>query len=186
MLELDEMGVPLECFPNGDSIPYAELLGIRETIKEMGRYTCRLPGHCAFWNVMVRCGFLDDKPVTAGDALVTPMEFTAGLLGSQQQFHYADAEQDMTFLRVEARGTCGGKETKIVYQLIDTRDLVTGLTSMQRTVGFTLSQGARLILEGKLKKAGLLTPIDVEYEDVFPALAKHNIQIRRAETGLAS
>ncbi len=185
MLELEELGVPLECYPNGDSVHYALLFGIRETVKEMGRYTCRLPGHCAFWNLMVRCGFLEERPVQVGDASVSPIAFTGALLGSQKQFHYADDEQDMAFLRVDARGTRGGKGVKIVYQLIDTRDLATGLTAMQRTVGFTLSLGARLILEGKLKKAGLLTPLDVEYEDVFPTLEKHNIRVRRTETAMA-
>jgi lysine 6-dehydrogenase len=185
MLELEELGIPLECYPNGDSVHYAELFGIRETVKEMGRYTCRLPGHCAFWNLMVRCGFLEERPVPVGDASVSPISFTAALLGSQKQFHYADDEQDMAFLRVDARGIRGGKAMKIVYQLIDTRDLATGFTAMQRTVGFTLSLGARLILEGKLKKAGLLTPLDVEYEDVFPALEKHNIRVRRTETPMA-
>jgi saccharopine dehydrogenase-like NADP-dependent oxidoreductase len=59
--------------------------------------------------------------------------------------------------------------------------LKTGFTSMQRTVGFTMSLGARLILDGKLQKPGLLTALDVPYESVFPALEKHNIRVCRQE-----
>jgi lysine 6-dehydrogenase len=180
-LHVDEIGSPLECFPNGDSVHYAELFGIRDAVENMGRYTCRLPGHCAFWNTMVRCGFLEERPISAGGEWVAPMQFTAALLGSQRQFHYAENEQDMTFVRVDARGTRQGKGMRLIYDLIDSRDLKTGLTSMQRTVGFTLSLGARLILERKLDKPGLLTPLDVSYESVFPQLEKHNIRVRRQE-----
>jgi lysine 6-dehydrogenase len=184
LLEVEEIGSPLECYINGNSVYYAELLGIRDTVKEMGRYTCRLPGHCAFWETMVKCGFLDEKPIKIKDASISPVQFTASLLSSQQQFFYSGDEQDMTFLRVDARGICDGKRTKLIYDMIDERDLVTGFTSMQRTVGFTLSLGAQLILEGKLDHKGLLTPLDVPYELVIPSLEKPGIRIVRKEIPL--
>jgi hypothetical protein len=52
---------------------------------------------------------------------------------------------------------------------------------MQRTVGFTLARGARLILAGELAKRGLLTPLDVPYASVFPALERHGIHVERRE-----
>jgi len=179
-LEVEEIGVPLECFPNGDSVRYAELFGIRDSVQEMGRYTGRLPGHCAFWDIMVKSGFLDERPVRVGDESVSPLKFTASLLASQKQFAYADDEEDMTFLRVDARGIRRGKKIRVIYQMIDRRDFETGLTSMQRTVGFTMSLAARLILEGKLKP-GFLTPLDVPYDHVIPALERHNIRVQRRE-----
>jgi lysine 6-dehydrogenase len=181
MLDVKEIGIPLECFPNGDSVRYAELFGIRDSVKEMGRYTCRLPGHCEFWDIMAKSGFLDEKLIRIGDVSVSPIQFTASLLASQKQFFYSEGEQDMTFIHVDVRGIRKGKGTRVIYQMIDTRDLETGFTSMQRTVGFTMSLGARLILEGKLKKPGLLTPLDVPYDSVIPALEKHNIRVVRQE-----
>ena len=179
-LIVEEIGTSLECFPNGDAVHYAELFGIRNSVREMGRYTCRYPGHCAFWEVMVKSGFLDEKPLAVGDGPVSPMQFTAALLGSQAQFHFAEDEQDLTLIRVDVRGTRAGKKARVVYQLVDTRDLVTGFTSMQRTVGFTMSLGARLILEGKLAH-GLLTPLDIDYDLVIPALQRHNLHVTRRE-----
>jgi len=179
-LIVEEIGTSLECFPNGDAVHYAELFGIRNSVREMGRYTCRYPGHCAFWEVMVKSGFLDEKPLAVGDGSVSPMQFTAALLGSQAQFHFAEDEQDLTLIRVDVRGTRAGKKARVVYQLVDTRDLVTGFTSMQRTVGFTMSLGARLILEGKLAH-GLLTPLDIDYDLVIPALQRHNLHVTRRE-----
>lgn len=52
---------------------------------------------------------------------------------------------------------------------------------MQRTVGYTMSLGARLILQGKLQKTGLLNALDVPYEMVAPALERHGIRIARRE-----
>jgi saccharopine dehydrogenase-like NADP-dependent oxidoreductase len=161
-------------------VRYAELFGIRDSVQEMGRYTGRLPGHCAFWDIMVKSGFLDERLVRVGDESVSPLEFTASLLASQKQFAYADDEEDMTFLRVDARGIRRGKKIRVIYQMIDRRDFETGLTSMQRTVGFTMSLAARLILEGKLKP-GFLTPLDVPYDHVIPALERHNIRVQRRE-----
>lgn len=181
LLEVPEIGVPLECFPNGDCTHYARLLGIAASVRKMGRYTCRLPGHCAFWDIMVKCGFLDEESLPVGDTHVCPVQFTASLLASRESFQYGGDEQDMTFVRVDARGMSCGEARRAVYQLIDMRDLVTGFTSMQRTVGYTMSLGARLILQGRLPKRGLLSALDVPYEMVVPALERHGIRIARCE-----
>ncbi|MFQ5706705.1 MAG: saccharopine dehydrogenase family protein [bacterium] len=181
ILDLKEIGAPLECYPNGNSVKYAELFGLRETVREMARYTCRWPGHGAFWEMMAKGGFLDEKPIRVRDMSVSPVEFTASLLGSQQQFHYAKDEQDIALIRVDVRGLVRGKKTRVVYQLIDRRDLETGFTAMQRTVGFTMSLGAQLILKGRLKKPGLVSPIEVPFGLVVRGLKKHGMQISRQE-----
>jgi hypothetical protein len=46
------------------------------------------------------------------------------------------------------------------------------------TVGFTMSRGAQLIATGKLSKPGILTPLDVAYDDVLPALERHGIRVK--------
>lgn len=180
-LDVPAVGAGLECYPNGDSVRYAERLGIRGTVKEMGRYTCRLPGHCAFWDTMVKSGFLDDAPIRVGQAVVSPMLFVASLLASQPAFQYADDEADLAFVRVDVRGVRGGRRTRVIYDLVGMRDFTTGFTAMQRTVGFTMGLGARLILDGTLAKPGLRTPLDVPYGQVVRALRRHGMQVAREE-----
>ncbi len=182
ILDVAEIGSPLECYANGNAEHYAELFGIKGTVKEMGRYACRLPGHCAFWSVMAKCGFLNDHPVDVNGVMVSPVQFTAALLGSQQQFYFTDREQDMALIYIDVRGKKNGEKKRVTYQLIDRRDLETGFTSMQRTVGFTMSLGARLILEGKLNTPGLLLPMAVPYELLVEGLARHGMVITRHET----
>ena len=183
-IDVPELGTPLECFANGDAVHYAELLGIRHSLRESGRYTGRYPGHCAFWNTVVKSGLLDSEPLAIGGAMISPAEFMAAALSSRRQFQYAGNERDLSLIRVEARGLRQGKPWRVVYQLIDYRDPATGFTAMQRTVGFTMSRGAQLIAAGKLTKAGVLTPLDVAYEDVFPALEPKGIrvEIQRAQS----
>jgi len=182
ILDIAEVGSPLECYPNGNAEHYAELFGIQGKVKGMGRYACRLPGHCSFWSTMAKCGFLGDRPIDVGGFPVSPVQFTAALLGSQDQFYFADRERDMALIRVDVRGRKRGERRRVTYQLIDRRDLETGFTAMQRTVGFTMSLGARLILEGRLDEPGLLLPMDVPYELLVEGLKRHGMAITRHET----
>jgi saccharopine dehydrogenase-like NADP-dependent oxidoreductase len=181
VVDIPALGAPLECYPNGDAVRYAELFGVRAQVREMARYTGRLAGHSAFWNVMVKSGFLDGESVTVKGAAVPPIEFTAALLASQSQFQYGRSDEDIAWIRVDVRGKRRGRDVRVVYDLVDRRDFTTGFTAMQRTVGFALARGARLILDGALGRTGLLSPIDVPYALVFPALERHGIRITRQE-----
>ncbi len=181
ILHLPEMGGPLECFPNGDSSHFAEAFGIRETVMNMGRYICRWPGHAAFWGVMAKCGFLSDDPIRVGGCEVAPTAFCAALLGSQEQFFYGKGERDVALVRTDARGLKDGKPWRVVCQVIDKRDLETGLTSMQRTVGFPASIGAQMILDGRLEQKGIVSPSEVPFEPFMEELAKRGITMTREE-----
>jgi lysine 6-dehydrogenase len=181
LVDVPEIGAPLECYANGDAVHYAELFGLRGTVREMTRYTGRYVGHSAFWNAMVKSGFLDSAPVDVNGVAVAPMDFTAALLSAQPQFQYGKDDEDLTWIRVDVRGRRGGKALRVVYDLVDRRDFATGLTSMQRTVGFTLACGARLILDGSLGRPGLRSPVEVPYDLVFPALERHGIRVTRRE-----
>jgi len=181
ILDLPEMGGPLECFPNGNTLAFADLFGIEDTVKSMGRYICRWPGHGAFWSTMAKSGFLGEEPVRCGDVSVSPAAFCASLLGSQEQFFYADDERDVALIRTDARGYREGKPVRVVNQIVDKRDLQTGFTSMQRTVGFPVSIGARMILDGRLNKKGLVSPMEVPFEPYMEELSRRGISFSTYE-----
>jgi len=181
ILDLPEMGGPLECFPNGDSSHFAKSFGIRETVKGMGRYICRWPGHRAFWEVMAKSGFLSDEPIRVGNCEVAPTAFCAALFGSQEQFFYGDGERDVALVRTDARGLKDGKPWRVVCQVIDKRDLSTGLTAMQRTVGFPVSIGAQMILDGRLEKKGIVSPSEVPFDEFMQELGRRGITWNREE-----
>ncbi len=178
ILDLQEMGGPLECFVNGDGETLARLLpAISESATTLGRFICRWPGHAAFWEKMVKSGFNRVEPVKVNGVDVIPAAFCAALLGSQKQFHYGVDERDVALIRVDARGTKDGKPTRVVNQIVDYRDPNTGYTAMQRTVAFPISIGAQMIMDGRLSKPGIVEPTEVPFEPLVAELRRRGLHI---------
>jgi len=168
----------LEAFPNGDVRPFLERLGIEEEVQEAGRYTLRWPGHSAFWYRLARLGFLGEEVVTVGGQEVVPQGFLRELLVPQLQ--YGPHERDVAYVAVEAEGIREGQLHRVFCQVLDFRDLETGLLAMQRTVGFTASIGAQMLVRGEIPGRGLLSPLmDVPAEPFFAALRQRGIRIER-------
>jgi lysine 6-dehydrogenase len=155
----------LEAYPNGDVVRYLNMMGIGATIRNAGRFSMRWPGHCALWYALVQSGFLDETLIPVGNTTVTPREFTRSLL--EPQLQYANNERDVAVIRVDVRGLKDGRRRRLVYQVIDRRDLGSGLMAMNRTVGYTASIGAQMILRGDIQKRGLLSPITDVPADIF-------------------
>ncbi len=179
LLKLPEFELPLECSPNGESDTLAALFGLKN-IRTMGRYITRWGGHNAFWYTMAKCGFISPKPIKTGGVEVSPQRFCADLLAGQEQFYYKDNERDVALIRTDARGYKNGKPMRVVLQILDRRDLDTGFTAMQRTVGFTASVGAQMILDGTLDSMkGIVNPSDLPFEKLMSELQKRGISFTR-------
>ncbi|RPJ73557.1 MAG: hypothetical protein EHM15_06810 [Desulfobacteraceae bacterium] len=177
VLEVPGVGT-LDAYYNGDALHYIELFGLGPELREMGRFAMRWPGHNRFWDVMAALGFLDATPQRVGRAELSPRRFVVEHLTPRLQFR--EEERDMVVIRIEAWGLKNGRKLKVVYELIDYRDLATGLFAMNRTVGFTASIGAQLILAGKIRKPGLLNPVrDVPHREVLAELEKRGMRITR-------
>jgi lysine 6-dehydrogenase len=156
--EIEFSGIgTVEAYPNGDSVRYVEIFGLGQELVEMGRFALRWPGHSKFWRTMVALGLLDDTPINIHSADISPRAFLSKCLSPKLQFK--GDEKDVALLRVEAWGLKDNKKVKVTYDLIDYRDLETGLFAMNRTVGFTSSIGAQMILTGKITQAGVLSPV---------------------------
>ena len=173
-IEVDDMG-PMEAYYNGDAVHYIEVFGLGDGVRDMGRFAFRWPGHCCFWSTLSDLGFLDDAPTE--NETVSPRRFLVDHLTPRLQFE--PNERDMVIVRVEAWGLKDGKEKKAVGQLIDYRDLSTGLFAMNRTVGYTAGIAARMILEGKIDRPGVLSPArDIPPEPIMDALKARGMDVR--------
>jgi len=175
-VEIEGLG-RLEAFPNGDALKYADLLGIKRSgLRNLGRYVLRWPGHCALWKTMVDLHLLDDEPVMVDNIAVDRKHFLAATLEPHIQYH--DDERDVVVVRVDVKGKKDGEKKRAIYQIIDRRDLETGFTAMSRTVGYTASIGAQMIGTARIKKRGVLSPVnDIPYKLFVQELAKRNIHI---------
>jgi len=178
MLDVKDFGGPLECFVSGDGRSLAQRFpSIAGTASSLGRFTCRWPGHAAFWEKMVKSGLVRREPVDVRGVSVVPAEFCAALFGSQEQFHFGPAERDVAFIRADARGIKAGSPTRVVLQLIDRRDLTTGYTAMQRTVAFPMSIGAQMIMNGTLATRGIVGPSEVPFAPFAAELRTRGLDI---------
>jgi len=176
-VEIEGIGI-LDAYPNGDAVEYAERFGLLKTLRFAARYSMRWSGHCQFWKKLVDLHFLDDTPIKVGNVTVTPREFLVALL--EPQLRLRDDERDIAIVRVDARGVKNSKRTRVVYQLIDYRDLSTGFTAMQRTTGFTASIGAQMILRGDISKKGIIFPgTDIPFNVFKAELEKRGMKIER-------
>ena len=176
-VELSKLGA-LEAYPNGDALPYAELLDLdRRVLVSLGRFSMRWPGHAEFWHKVVSLGLLDDEPVDVDGVPVDRRRYLVAAL--EPRLRYAEDEQDLGILLVDVAGTRGGRAARIVMQVVDRRDLTTGFTAMSRLVGYTASVGAQLVGTGAIAKRGLLSPAtDVPYRLLVDALRARGIQVR--------
>jgi saccharopine dehydrogenase-like NADP-dependent oxidoreductase len=175
--EVPGIGV-MDAYPNGDALRYIAIFGLGPDLREMGRYAMRWPGHNRFWNAMAELGFLDETPSVVAGANISPRRFVVDHLTPKLQFR--DTERDMVIIRVEAWGLKDRKPLRVAYELIDYRDLATGLFAMNRTVGFTASIAAQLILTGRVTKTGVLNPArDVPALEVVRELEKRGMNVAK-------
>ncbi len=154
-IDFPEVG-RLERIPNGDAVIFAEHLGILKTLKSTTRCSMRWPGHSAFWKKLVDLNFLSDEPVKGLPAEITPHHFMVKHL--EPQLQYKEGERDIVAMRNIIIGMRKGQKTIVTYDMIDWRDLETGLFAMNRTVGYTASIVAQMIASGEIRGKGLLSP----------------------------
>ena len=142
----------------------------------MGRYVLRWPGHCVFWKKLIDLHLLDAKPVEVDGVPVNRRHFLQAVI--EPHIQYQENERDIVIVRLDVSGLKDGKRKRIVHQIIDRRDLKTGLTAMNRTVGYTASIGAQMIANGKIEKRGILSPVnDVPFKLFKQELQKRDIFI---------
>ncbi|MFC1729404.1 saccharopine dehydrogenase family protein [candidate division KSB1 bacterium] len=175
-LEVEGLG-SLEAYPNGDASQYIEPLGIdSEKLRLMGRYSLRWPGHCELWKTLVDLHLLDDELVLVSSHAVDRKKFLAAVI--EPHIRLGENQRDIALVRIEVEGTKDGQTQRHIYQVLDLRDLKTGLTAMSRTVGFTVSIGAQFLGTGKISTRGLLSPLrDIPFDLVLDELKKRNVRV---------
>jgi lysine 6-dehydrogenase len=174
----------LEVIPNGDAVIFAEVLGIAKTVQNTSRCSLRWPGHSAFWKKLVDLNFLSDEPVRGLPGGVTPHRFMVKHL--EPQLQYREKERDVVVLRNTIAGLRKGVPTRITFDLVDLRDLETGLYAMNRTVGYTASIVAQMIVKGEIRGAGLLTPArDIPYQSFLEKIRERGIAIKEKIEAIA-
>lgn len=167
----------LELIPNGDAIEFAKILGIEDEAENIERRSIRWSGHAQIWKSLIDLGFLDKDPVPGLPGELSPKEFLAKHL--EPKLHYKANEKDLVLMRNIIQGEKDGEKIELIYELLDKRDLDTGLFAMNRTVGYTASIVAQMLGNGLIDKKGMLSPTtDIPYELFIEELKWRGINIQ--------
>jgi saccharopine dehydrogenase-like NADP-dependent oxidoreductase len=144
----------------------------------MKEKTLRYPGHAERMRMLRESGFFSETPERVGDVEVVPRALTERLLfrAWKRPVH----EEELTVLRVTARGRQNGKSVVQTFELYDRTDRATGETSMARTTGFPCSIMAQVLARGEFRRPGILPPElfagdDAVYAKLVAELARRGV-----------
>ena len=147
--------------------------------------TLRFPGHIEKMRMLRDTGFFDQSPIVVGGVEVVPRALTETLLKKAWTLPAGDGE--FTVLRVEVAGTKGGRKKRIVWDLYDETDAVSGATSMARTTGFPCAIVARILAERAFTRPGVHPPEILGRDETLTGrilleLSQRGVSVKRHET----
>lgn len=154
---------------------------ILKGVQEAYEKTLRYPGHYDKIKTLRECGLLDTKPIKVDDVKISPRKFLTSLLSPKLRL--GKDEKDLSVLMVKVIGIKNGNEVQYMFQLIDYRDMETGVLSMAKTTGYTGSIVAQLMYEGKIKEKGIVMPEELGaneelFREILREYSKRNITIK--------
>ncbi|HEY0811492.1 MAG TPA: saccharopine dehydrogenase C-terminal domain-containing protein [Longimicrobiales bacterium] len=145
-------------------------------IKTMEYKTLRYPGHAEIVRAVRGLGLLDLAPITVKGVTVVPRDV---FITCAEPKLRKPQGTDMVALRVVVEGKKDGAPKRVTYDLIDRYDQKNGISSMNRTTGYSLSITGQLQADRKLK-SGVYTPDQAMPADLYiEELAKRGVQIRK-------
>lgn len=128
--------------------------------------TLRYPGHCNAIKILKNSGFLSKEPIEIKGIKISPIEFSSKILFPLWELKKEDREMTILYLYFLFKKNGSLKEKS--YFLIETTDVKENISSMARTTGTPAIIFAKMVLEGKIKKKGILPPeIIAKDEKIF-------------------
>jgi lysine 6-dehydrogenase len=116
----------------------------------------RYPGHLTFIKTLIQAGFFSRDKLKTEMGEFQPRAMTKAVL--EKFLMPKGGEKDISIIQTVSKGIKDGKKLEIEHLVIDYSDEKTGLTSMQRTTGFTASIVGQMIVDGRLQEKGVLAP----------------------------
>lgn len=131
--------------------------GLRSLIKtmnipDMKEKTLRYPGHIELMKILRDSGFFSTNEIEVNGKKIKPLDVTSKILFRHWQLE--EDEHEFTVLRLIIEG----EDKRIHFDLFDSFDEKTKITSMARTTGYTCSAVAKLVIEGGYNKPGISPP----------------------------
>ncbi len=125
-------------------------------VKNLENKFVRYPGHLTFLKTLRDVGFFSRETLQTENGPFQPRAMTKAVM--EKFLMPKGGEKDVSFIQTISEGTKSGKKVTIEHWICDYSDEKTGLTSMQRTTGFTASIVGQMIVNGQLTAKGVLPP----------------------------
>jgi len=140
------------------------LLHTMEGVEEMWEKTLRYAGHAEKIGFLKALGFFEERKVNVNGVGVSPRRFIIKLFERKLS---KPRMRDIVALKVEVSGFKHGEKRSCVYHLLDRYDESRGTTAMARTTAYPASIVAQLILNGTMRKRGVVPPEKIGMDDEF-------------------
>ncbi len=147
-IEVENIGT-LESF-NTDGL--RSILFTMGHIPNMKEKTLRYPGHIALMKSLISAGFLDTRPIKVNNMDISPLEFSSALLFNQWKL--GANEEEFTVMKI----SISDASTRIEYNLFDSYDAASGISSMSRTTGYTCTAALNMMMAGLFTEKGVFPP----------------------------
>jgi lysine 6-dehydrogenase len=125
----------------------------KNDISTLNYKTIRYPGHCEKFKMMIDLGFTDEESMDIRGLTVSRREAFERLL---EETLTIDGE-DVTLMRVSARGLKDGAEKRMDYQAIEYEDKKNDLSAMMRTTAFPAIITLEMLVDGRIRDKGVLS-----------------------------
>jgi lysine 6-dehydrogenase len=146
-------------------------------LKNLENKFVRYPGHLTFLKTLREVGFFSREEIQTERGPFQPRAMTKAVM--EKFLMPKGGERDVSFIQTISEGTKGGKKVKVEHWICDYSDEKTGLTSMQRTTGFTASIVGQMIVSGALTEKGVLPPeLGVPKELFFQEIQRRGFEFR--------
>jgi saccharopine dehydrogenase-like NADP-dependent oxidoreductase len=91
------------------------------------------------------------------------------------QWTYDEGEEDLTIMRIIVEGRAGGRERRLVWDVLDHYDAASRATSMSRTTAFPCAIITRMLVSGRIDQPGVNPPERLAHLDglVDDVVAEH-------------
>ena len=124
-------------------------------IPTMEYKTLRYPGHAHIMEAIRELGLLDLESIDVKGTRIAPRDVAVAAMGPHLR---KPTGRDLVALRVLVEGTKNGKPVTHTFELVDRHDESRGISSMERTTGYSLSITGQMQVEGAITCTGVHTP----------------------------
>ncbi|MGP0564653.1 MULTISPECIES: saccharopine dehydrogenase family protein [unclassified Nitrospina] len=148
-------------------------------LRRLENRTLRYLGHWEHFRTFQELGLFSEEPVSVNARRISPRDLYHKLL--EKKIHTENV-QDICLIRVQCTGTSNNKMASCTLDLVETADLDTGFTAMEKLTGWHASLIAILAAKGALPRGAVPVDSALSGETFDREIEKRGWELRKTVT----